>query len=131
MQACNTSPKSDVGRDRNVQGIYVREQTVEVRHPESGDVVGNRRIQDSIFVEPVDGGFSVRNKKWHMKDYDNLGWVSMEHAEDRPFKTFVAELDEKSNILQSENGQSFTIDENGRKLIRTGKTTLTYTKVRK
>lgn len=129
ISACSPGRESGTNDD-NIKGIYVREQTVEVRHPESGDLVGVRQIRDSIFVEPVDEGYNVSNKKWQMKDYENDGWVSMQHSDDRPFSAFVATLDQRSNALQSQDGFSITIDPTGQKLLRSGKSPLTYMKAR-
>lgn len=130
ISACSPDSQSGSSKeDNNIQGVYVREQAVEVKHPESGDLNGMRQIRDSIFIEAADNGYSVTNRKWRLNDYEQEGWVSMEHADDRPFPSFVAALDQKSNALHSDEGYSFTIDQDSHKLLREGANQLEYTKV--
>ena len=127
--ACGPDKQSGSTTDDNIQGVYVREQAVEVKHPESGELIGMRQIRDSIFIKPADEGYSVTNRKWRLNDYEQEGWVSMEHADDRPFPGFVAALDEKSDALTSEGGQTLTIDQESHKLLRHGTNQFEYMKV--
>jgi hypothetical protein len=127
ISACSPDNQSGSTKDDNVLGVYVLEQAVEVRHPESGDLIGMRQIRDSIFIEPADDGYKVTNRKWRMNDYEKEGWVSMDHADDRPFPGFVAALEE--NTLHSEGGHTFTIEQDSHKLLRKGTNRLKYIKV--
>jgi len=44
------------------------------------------------------------NRKWRLNDYDQEGWVSVEHADDRPMPTFQASYDEvTASLISSEN----------------------------
>lgn len=101
--ACNSSENSRV-RENDASGVYAREYSSEVTHPESGNKLGIRKIRDSIFVKVVNGGYEISNSKWRLNDYDQEGWVSMEHADDRPLPTYIAVYDNKSKVLRAENG---------------------------
>lgn len=84
-------------------GVYVREYAIEISNPETGKKIGMRQVRDSIFIEPSGNGYEVSNRKWRMNDYDQEGWVSMAHAEDRPIPTFFAVYDEVSKSLAPED----------------------------
>jgi hypothetical protein len=84
-------------------GVYVREYAIEISNPETGKKIGMRQVRDSIFIEPSDNGYQVSNRKWRMNDYDQDGWVSMAHADDRPLPTFFATYDGASSVLKPEN----------------------------
>ena len=94
LVACNSSENSRVG-ENDASGVYAREYSSEVTHPETGNKLGIRKIRDSIFVQAVDGGYEISNHKWRLNDYDQEGWVSMKHADDRPLPTFIAAYDEE------------------------------------
>ena len=90
-------------------------------HRETGNKVGIRKIRDSIFVKEVNGDYEISNHKWRLNDYDQEGWVSMQHADDRPLPTFVAAYDEKSKSLTVKSGnmsQRIFIDAGNGKLYR-------------
>src|SRR5687767_11949329 len=89
LVACNPSENSRVS-ENDASGVYAREYSSEVTHPETGDRLGIRKIRDSIFVQAVDGGYEISNHKWRLNDYDQEGWVSMQHADDRPLPTYIA-----------------------------------------
>lgn len=100
--SCTTN--ADSGRSNSdATGVYVREYAYEVSHPETGKKLGMRQVRDSIFVEQTDDGYQVSNRKWRMNDYDQEGWVSMAHSEDRPLPTFFALYDKQSKSLTPEN----------------------------
>lgn len=96
--SCNSGGKSNLSGD-DASGIYVREYSIEVSNPETGDKLGMQQIRDSIFIEQADAEYKISNRKWRLSDYDQEGWVSMEHAEDRPLPVFNASFDETSNSL--------------------------------
>jgi hypothetical protein len=100
--SCGTNGDK-VGSTSDASGIYVREYTIEINNPETGNKIGTRHIRDSIFIELGENGYQVLNRKWRMNDYDQEGWVSMAHAEDRPLPTFFASYDEKSGALRADN----------------------------
>jgi hypothetical protein len=102
MVSCGTNDHK-VASTSDASGIYVREYTVEVNNPETGDKVGMRQIRDSIFIERAENGYQVSNCKGRMNDYDQEGWVSLSHAEDRPLPTFFASYDDKSGALRPDN----------------------------
>src|SRR5687768_2905876 len=96
--ACNSSENSRGSGDK-ASGVYTREYSSEITHPETGTKLGIRKIRDSIFVRAVDGGYEISNHKWRLNDYDQEGWVSMQHADDRPLPTYIAAFDKQSNAL--------------------------------
>src|SRR5688572_28247021 len=98
LVSCNSGSNSD-SASAHASGVYVREYVMEVTNPNTGDKIGMRRIRDFIFVERVDNDYKVTNRKWRMNDYDQEGWVSMEHADDRPLPAFMASYDETSSEL--------------------------------
>ena len=100
--SCTTSADSD-RPDADASGVYVREYAYEVSNPQTGKKIGMRQVRDSIFIEPSDNGYQVSNRKWRMNDYDQDGWVSMSHAEDRPLPTFFASYDDNLGALTPEN----------------------------
>lgn len=102
MVSCGTNGDK-VGSTSDASGVYVREYTVDINNPETGNKIGMRQIRDSIFIERGENGYQVSNRKWRMNDYDQDGWVSMTHAEDRPLPTFFASYDDKSGALRPDN----------------------------
>jgi len=114
--SCNSSEKS-ASSQNDAFGVYVRNYAVEITNPETGDKIGMRQIRDSIFVDQADNGFKVVNRKWRSNDYDQEGWVSMEHSDDRPMPTFMASYDETSaSLISPENvsGPMFIDHRNGK-----------------
>lgn len=99
MVSCGTNGDK-VGSTSDASGIYVREYAIEINNPESGKKIGMRQVRDSIFIERGENGYQVSNRKWRMNDYDQEGWVSMSHADDRPLPTFFASYDDKSGALR-------------------------------
>jgi hypothetical protein len=127
--SCSTNGDK-VGSTSDASGIYVREYTVEINNPETGKKIGVRQVRDSIFVERGENGYQVSNRKWRMNDYDQEGWVSLAHAEDRPLPTFLASYDDQLGALTSENsgGMQPIFIENGR-LFKDGNKEVSYQKV--
>ena len=117
MASCSTNSESETAID-DASGVYVREYAIEISNLESGKKIGMRHIRDSIFIEFADKGYKVSNRKWRMNDYDQEGWVSMAHADNRPMPTFFASYDEKTNILMprgtTASGSIFLDQENGK-----------------
>ena len=99
--SCSTG-ESKSGDDA-IAGIYVREYSTEILNQLSGEKVGMRTFRDTIRITSEQNGYRVENAKWRMNDYDQEGWVSMTHAEDRPLPTFFASYDEESSALKPEN----------------------------
>jgi hypothetical protein len=132
IASCNSGERqADVKNDAS--GVYVREYAVEISNPNTGRKIGMRQIRDSIFVKPGTGGYEVSNRKWRMNDYDQEGWVTMAHADDRPMSTFMAFFDDESNQLNPRNpdgSQSLLIDIDQGKLFRNSARDIEYRKVR-
>lgn len=102
LVSCGTGgDSSSVTTDAS--GTYVREYAVEVTNPETGKKIGMRQVRDSIFIVRSEDGYQVSNRKWRMNDYDQEGWVSMAHSDDRPLPTFFAEYDERLEALAPRN----------------------------
>lgn len=102
LMSCSSGGDSRTA-ESDITGTYVREYAFEVSNPETGKRIGLRQIRDSIFVKRSDEGYQVSNRKWRMNDYDQEGWTSMQHAEDRPFPTFFASYDNRLGTLIPEN----------------------------
>ena len=98
--SCNSKQATSDASDR-VAGAYVREYSFMVTNPQSGKEIGIRTIKDTIFVQLVQEGYKISNRKWRLNDYDKEGWQNMEHAEDRPLPTYVANFVSDNNSLQS------------------------------
>lgn len=131
LVACNSSEKSRPS-DSDASGVYAREYSSEVTHPETGNKLGMRTIRDSIFVQAVDGGYEISNHKWRLNDYDQEGWVSMEHADDRPLPNFIAKYDDhtKALIAKSENvSQGLFLDAENGKLFKNESRDAAYLRV--
>jgi hypothetical protein len=130
--SCNSGERqADVKNDAS--GIYVREYAVEISNPNTGEKTGIRQIRDSIFVKLGADGYEVSNRKWRMNDYDQEGWVTMAHADDRPMPTFMASFDDESNQLNPQNSdvsRSLLIDIGQGKLFRNSAKDIEYRKVR-
>jgi hypothetical protein len=107
LVSCNSESNSN-SANADASGIYVLEFAMEVTNPNTGDKLGMRQIRDSIFIEREGNEYKVTNRKWRMNDYDQDGWVSMEHADDRPLSTFFASYDETSSELLPKGGNCFT-----------------------
>lgn len=118
--SCNTKGESEIGKG-DASGTFVREYTIEISNPETGNKMGMRQIRDSIFIESSDNGYKVSNRKWRMNDYDREGWVSMAHADDRPLPTFFASYDHNTKSLKpqgQEISNSIYIDQANGKLFK-------------
>src|SRR5579872_4851847 len=96
------SKRSDSTLAEKISGTYVKEYSFKVVNQETGAETGIRTIRDSIFIQPTDKGFQVSNKKWALNDYDNEGWRSAEHFEDRPWPAFKATFIEQAATLNSD-----------------------------
>jgi hypothetical protein len=129
--SCTPGEKSN-GIEASASGTYVNQYVIEVSNPHSGEKVGTRQIRDSIFVESSESGFKVSNRKWRMNDYDQEGWVSMAHADDRPLPTFFASYDHQSGSLKpasSDLSQSIFIDKETGNLYKDTSKKVPYIKV--
>src|SRR5688572_5843906 len=99
LSSVSCSSNEKVEANENTSGIYVREYSHEVTNLNSGNRIGYRKVRDTIFIEKTDKAYLVTNRKWRLNDFDNEGWVSMEHSEERPLPTFKATYDETSSSL--------------------------------
>lgn len=130
LVSCN--PEKESGSKGDASGTYVREYAIEITNPNTGEKIGMRQIRDSIFVSSTDNGYQVSNRKWKMNDYDQEGWVSMAHADDRPLPTFLASYDEESNQLNPDNSmtQPIFIDKENGKLFKDSSRKTAYVKTK-
>lgn len=118
--SCSMSVESE-RPGTEASGTFVREYAVEISNPETGKKIGMRQIRDSIFIETSDSGYKVSNHKWRMNDYDQEGWVSMAHADDRPLPTFFASYDQNTNSLKPQGQEvpnSIYLDQENGKLFK-------------
>ena len=129
MVSCSTNG-DNAESTMDASGIYVREYAFEITNPDTGRKLGMRQVRDSVFIERSESGYQVSNRKWRLNDYDQEGWVSMAHAEDRPLPTFLASYDKQLRALTSENpgGMQPIFIENGRLFKDRGKE-IAYQKV--
>lgn len=92
--SCNPEPAEKIG------GVYVRESVWQPRNINTGKVLGNATIRDTIFIIKMDEGYQVKNAKWRKNDYDINGWreVSFSEGKIRPHQT---KYDKKTQALIS------------------------------
>ena len=124
LVSCNSESNSN-SASADASGVYVREYAIEVTNPNSGVKIGMRQIRDSIFVYRQGDEYKIENHKWRLNDYDQEGWVSMEHADDRSLPTFLASYDEVSLQLhpkdQNVSHPIFLDQENGKMFMNKSK----------
>jgi hypothetical protein len=82
-----------------VAGAYVHTYSAEVIDPETGELMGNRTVADTIFITPSGENYEVSNHKWLMNDYDNGGWVTEMPEADKPMPTYITRYDEVKKKL--------------------------------
>jgi hypothetical protein len=131
LVSCN-SGENGSNSEGDASGVYVRAYGMEITNPNTGEKIGMRQIRDSIFISSTDNGYQVSNRKWRMNDYDQEGWVSMTHADDRPLPIFFASYDEKSEQLNPNNtniSKPIFIDMKGNKLLMNSTRDIEYIKV--
>ncbi len=129
--SCNSKSNSN-SDSADASGVFVREYAIEVTNPNTGDKIGMRQVRDSIFIEKEEDGYKVTNHKWRMNDYDQDGWVGMDHADDRPLPTFLAFYDEQSSELRAKGqkvSHSIFIDQKNGKLFKNRSKDIEYSKV--
>lgn len=99
--SCSSNEKLEA--NENASGIYVREYSHEVTNLNSGNRIGYRKVRDTIFIEKTDKAYLVTNRKWRLNDFDNEGWMSMEHSDSKPLPTFQASFDENTKSFIADN----------------------------
>ena len=112
-----------------ISGTYVREYSLKVVNPETGNEIGLRTIRDTIFVNPKQNGYEVSNNKWRLNDYDKEGWQNMEHTEDRPMPIYIAVFDPTDSSLNAEHALPLYLDLNKGHLYRDKKTDAPFRRV--
>ena len=115
--SCGTN--HDTSKDE-ISGTYVREYSFKVENLQSGAEVGMRIVRDTIFIRTIGQIYEISNHKWRLNDYDNEGWKSMEHDDDRPISTYKASFNLADSTLNSETTQPLYLDFKN-KLIYKGK----------
>jgi hypothetical protein len=129
FSSCSSSESKT--NDDSISGVYVREYSSEILNQLSGNKVGMRTIRDTIFIEPAEDGFRIKNVKWRMNDYDEEGWQDMRHGESGPLPSFNPTFDEGSKTLNSKSAgfvPPLNLKEQG-KLSFGEKSAIAYTKV--
>lgn len=89
----------DSGRNNDVSGAYARQYSFKIVNTETGGEIGMRTVRDTIFIQPVNEGYEVSNRKWKLNDFDKEGWQNMEHSEDRPFPTYQSIFNNDDSLL--------------------------------
>lgn len=107
---CNTK-ESDRNSDEII-GAYAREYSFVVKNPETGAEIGMRTVRDTIVIKTSNDQYEVSNRKWTMNDYDQEGWRSMEHMDDRPFRSYTANFDNEQRTLSADGLDKIYIDGN-------------------
>jgi len=125
---CGGNSDNTNSGENSIAGIYVREYSSEILNQLNGNNMGMRTVRDTIYVISAGDMFTVKNAKWSMNDYDQVGWRNMEHGESRPLPTFTAEYNESSRTLSSGSAPELVISED-RKLSIGGKSEITYAKI--
>jgi hypothetical protein len=131
--AISCGPKDNGLSNDSASGVYVREFSHEVVNVNSGSKIGMAKVRDTIFVQEADNGYVVSNHKWRLNDFDQDGWVSMEHSESRPLPTFQASFDKTSSMLVAENelvSHPLYFDSENKKLYKGKSKELEYLKVK-
>lgn len=118
--SCRT--KNNFSQEEEIPGIYIREYSFTVIHPQTGEEIGIRTVRDTIFIRSNRGGYEVSNEKWSRNDYDDKSWRNMEHADDRPMPCHQARFDPVNNAIVSEFYPPLYLKvEGGRRLCPSGK----------
>jgi len=97
MLSCNTEPVE------KITGTYVREYSWHPRNINTEKIIGTEFFKDTIFITKKKDGYQIDNVKWKKKDYDNEGWQSQGHAQDRPMPTYTVSYDETDKSLNPTN----------------------------
>jgi uncharacterized protein YcfL len=93
LAACEAEKKEAA---QSVAGTYVREYSTEIKHPETGQLVGQSTFRDTLFIEDQNDLFRIRHVKWRLNDFDEKGWQNQQHAENRPMPVFLARFNNNS-----------------------------------
>lgn len=108
--------KESYSQRDDISGTYIMEYSFKVIHPESSDTIGLRTIRDRIFIQ--NQGYEVSNSKGGLNDYENEGWLNMDHADDRSFVTFSSKFDPSDSSLTNDINVKLYLDFNNQKLYR-------------
>lgn len=122
--------KTGQNNNADPSGVYVREYTFTVKNPETGRNIGMRTVRDTIFVKKAGDQYEISNHKWMMNGYDQDGWRSMEHADDRPFARYIADFDNGLSQLISSDGSNIDVDIQEEILYCPGERKLKFKKVK-
>lgn len=125
--ACG-NPRETESKADSISGTYVREFSREILNQVSGSKIGIRTVRDTLYLTANGDGYTVKNSKWSMNDYDDEGWRNLEHGEGGPMPSYSAKYDESSRTLNSESAPDLVIAGNGRLSIG-GKSDILYSKI--
>ena len=130
IYSCGSRESTSEERD-GIEGVYVREYTFTVIDPETGSKIGMGSIKDTISIRSAVDGYQIANRKWRLNDYDKEGWQNMEHADDRPFRTFQANFNPKDGSFASQSMISLSLDLGKRQLFKDRSRDKPYRKLNK
>lgn len=124
--SCQTNRDS---RATEITGTYVREYSYKVIHPNTGEEIGTRIIRDTFFIEAEDNRYRISNNKWRKNDYDDDGWKSLLHSNNRPIPMYSAQFNHDKMSLTDSHHVTLFIDTIGR-CLRVGQNGNCYSKVK-
>ena len=96
--ACNPKEK-EYPEPQEVPGTYINTYSVDFIDAKTGETMGSRTVRDTIFIKQEGEEFEVSNRKWLFNDYDNNGWVDSMQGEIEPMKTYQAQYDLTTGLL--------------------------------
>lgn len=121
-------PKGD-SSDADITGTYVSEYSYKVIRPNTGQELGLRTIRDSIFIYADGNRYRIENRKWSSNDYDDDGWRSRLHSDNRPIPTYTAQFNHDKMSFIDPNHLPLFIDPIGR-CLHVGQSGVCYSKVK-
>ena len=95
LSACNSEPVE------KITGAYARENTVEIKNPETMQVKGKAIFRDTIFITVVKDGYQLSNRVWRENDYDTVGWKEQTPGNGNALRTYTATYNSKDQSLRS------------------------------
>lgn len=96
---CCSRSSVELKAEQSISGTYVRITKAEISNLETGSVVDIREIRDTIFVTKAADHYLIMNRKWQKNDYDQQGWVTMAHSDNRPMPDYEAVFELESKTL--------------------------------
>ena len=98
LMVCSCQRKDPA--QQQIAGIYAREISFEVTHPETSKRIGRSSVRDTLYIQERAPGFEVRQTKWRLNDFDRQGWRDQRHADNRPAPAYEATFDPADRCLR-------------------------------